>query len=69
MENIPEDLLFTKNTDSAPLRKYLNIRYYRTRPSVFLINTVTEYKQNNLGKYLYTAYNKTFIFDCSVNTG
>ena len=35
MENIREDLLFTKNTDSAPLRKYLNIRYYRTRPSVF----------------------------------
>ena len=35
MEKIREDLLFTKNTDSAPLRKHLNIRYYRTRPSVF----------------------------------
>ena len=35
MEKIREDLLFTENTDSAPLRKYLNIRYYRTRHSVF----------------------------------
>ena len=35
MENIREDLLFTTNTDCAPLRKYFNIRYYRTRPSVF----------------------------------
>ena len=33
---IREDLLFTINTDSAPLRKYLNIRYYRTRPSVLV---------------------------------